>query len=558
MAVDTAAQGLNLQTQNLVSNLARIQEGGALALDEKGALIGEGVKNTFRGKIADFLVSHGLAEKGSIGGRIATALVGKPVFDLLSQARHDPKNYEKSVVLKALDVLENIQKDAAGADFMRREAVGDTLRSTLSARTPLSELIRSGHAEGGRIHEVSDAIAKVQEEQRASRQERIDLVRNGEPTEKITAAYPDELRRAHSVISEEGRLMAGESPMDQRTALSVNFMMTAGRAEKAEQRALDIMDEFNRAVALIRGETPPGEDASARVDAFKAQYLSVLASEFERRDVADGQRLRADGQGSTPINEEGRIGPVRVHFGGSNNGGEELRTYSRWDAPAAESPAFERAAFPGERMQPPEGPIANAAELMETVREFQDDAFEVRNFTQLDGFAKDLRKIAEAKGGDPAHKAEAAHLALDLLGKMASAPPRDAEDLAERTAINDSHKGMAECLRAVQSQASESPALIDQLRALEAEVRSAAEADIARTKAIIANPENHPALFEAHADGISMQVYRPDSREGDALETANVRKSGRELDPRQSALTELKDVQNDANAVLRQLDRILR
>ncbi|MDD9963680.1 MAG: hypothetical protein OXU70_16505, partial [Gammaproteobacteria bacterium] len=512
------------------------------------------------------LVRSGIAKEGNLGGRLAAGLVGKENFDLILEARKDPKSFEKSTVRNALALFDRIQNAAAGADFTKREAVSDAVYSNISVNTPLSKLTYSGTANGGKILEVAAAITEELANQQAHRQEVIDKVAGGEPTDKIQKAYPNELSQAYRWISEE-RVATGEAPLAQWDTEDMTFLFTAGRAGQAGRRVLEIVDEFNRSAALIRDGAPAGQDASERVEAFRAQYLEVLQGEFERSDVEDGQRLRADGQASAPVKEDGAASKIRFagHETGTASGqpAEEVRTYSKWDGIAdAPSTPSERAAFPGRDLEALGTIALRAQDTLDTIQELHQDALEANNFAQLDDFANDLKAISQssARETDPSQKAQAAQLALTLLGELSAPRQRDPEDLATRPAICDSHKGMRDCLMALQSHPRRDPEVVKDIRALEAGIRSAAEADLARTKDIAANPQNFPAFFEAYNDAYAMEVAGPGpvSEHGDVpLVETHVTKSGSELDSTNAALADLDSVRSDAGEVLKVLDRIV-
>ena len=567
MAISGLESGAGLaaaNTETLVSNLTSVQQGKALGLDERGDLIGAGVKEGFRGKVVDLLVRSGIAKEGNLGGRLAAGLVGKDNFDLILDAHRNPKQYAKSTVSNALKVFEKIQNDAFGTDFVNREAIGSAIGGKLSTNTPLRKLAHFGTANGGGIREVAATITKTLENQRAHRQEVIDKTANGEPTDKIRKAYPDELRQAYRGISKEG-VATGEAQLRPDDRDDITFLFTAGRESKAGERALGIVDEFNRAAALIHGQTPDGQNASERVEAFRAQYLDALRSEFEYRDADDGQRLRDDGLASAPINDkkvkDGTTSSVRFagHELGAANGrpAEEVRTYSPRDGTDAAS--SERAAFPGVEREHIGAIALRAQDTLDTIRDLHQDALEADNFAQLDDFAKDLRRISTSSATEPGQKAEAASLALTLLQEMSHPRPRDPEDLATRAAICDSYKGMSECLQALQSQARRDPEIAKEVRALEADIRATAEADVARASDMAANPQNHRAFFEAYDDALTMEVFDAKVENDSTLKTRVVKESikGPELDFVAEALTELKAVQSNAGMVLHQLNRIV-
>ncbi|MCY4213188.1 MAG: hypothetical protein OXF68_06145 [Gammaproteobacteria bacterium] len=116
-------------------------------------------------------------------------------------------------------------------------------------------------------------------------------------------------------------------------------------------------------------------------------------------------------------------------------------------------------------------------------------------------------------------------------------------------------------ISAAATMAGRSFALIrDGMREMADGIRAAAQADVLRTGEIMANPNNYPELFEAYEDARTMEVYPSGSGEDDqmAIESVRKRTSGPVLEVNEMAMVDLENVQNDANAVLRRLGRILR
>ena len=575
----------DLAAASLVSNLERVQKGEAFGLDEKGDLIGEAVKGSFRGKVVDLLVRAGIAKEGNLGGRLATSLLGKDNFNLILEARKNPRGLEKSTVVNALNLLERIQKHASKADFVKRNVAIETVWSNMSANTPLRKLTSIGNSNGGKIHAMLETLRnEVFPQRQAQRQAVIDQVAVGKPTAPIQKAEPDELRAAYRLI--EKGAVTGERALENEDANRFNDSYITRDQKGGAARGQAVLNDYNRAAALIRGQAAAqGENPSARLDAFKAQYLSAVQGEFERRDVEDGQRLRIDGQGSAPLKSEGQ-GPSTVRFGGigdEGSRGEQVRTYSPRDtADTVREPTgnFERPAFPGVdtqigRFRP------QAQETLDDVREFL-QAYDSDDFAQLDELAADLESIMTTAGTEPGQKAEAADLALQMLSLM-SAPrelePEAAATAAIRPALCESLPGMVSLLTGLQTQTRTDPEIAGLVGVVDADIRKVAEADRDRVNDMVANPEQYPEFFEAYEDAFSMEVAVQEEqptlraghrdqpggilREGNLAEpskptltVASAQDHGKDVNPLDDALDDLEAVGGNADQILKLLDSI--
>ena len=555
-------------TRALVADLGRVEHGKALGLNEKGELIGEGLKASFRGKVVDLLVRAGIAKQGSLGGRLAAGLVGKENFDLMLQARKDPGSLEASTVRNAISVFEGIQMRAAGSDFVQQNAVTDAIWSSMSNSTPLRELTLPGTALGGKLHETHYALHnEVFPKREALRQAVIDQVASDQPTALMLKAHPDELRAAYRLIAKRG-VAQGSKALAGEELVQIKQMMTAdGRAGRAVARATDIALEFNRAASLIRRQATAAEDPAARVDEFRGLYLDAIHNEFNRRDVEDGQRVRMDGQPSTPIKEGGagtgftspegelggKAGLQQVRFGGAL--GEEMRSFAVRQPGGFPVETMERPAFPG--VDPTRlGDIALRAEdTLAEISDLYEDAYYANNFSQIDRFAKDLTAIIQSRSidGDSAVKGQAGELALKLLGKLAV--PRSAADASAnaRASICGSLPAMLQLLDGLKSQARRDPDLKAQLLAQDSNIRRTAETELARTKDMLANPEKHADYFNAYEEAFAMDVYEELADDPDKfrLETRPVQSDG---SAKAEAMQELAVVQSQASKVLEKLN----
>ena len=84
------SSGVRGRIDTLTANLQRVQAGKAYGIDKDGALIGEALKSSFKGKVVNFLVARGIARQGSLGGRIVASGRRQPPADpRLRQSRRE-------------------------------------------------------------------------------------------------------------------------------------------------------------------------------------------------------------------------------------------------------------------------------------------------------------------------------------------------------------------------------------------------------------------------------------------------------------------------------------
>lgn len=555
-------------TRALVADLGRVQHGKALGLNEKGELIGEGLKSSFRGKVVDALVRAGIAKQGNLGGRLAIGLVGKENFDLLLTARKNPGSLERSTVQNAIAVFEGIQKRAAGSDFIQQSAVVDRVYSSVSGNTPLSKLTRQGSPQGGKFHELHDALHnEVFPQRRAQRQATLDRVASGQPTDAMAKAYPDELRAAYRLI-ENRDVAQGDQELGDKQLDPIKQIKTAGRGGKAVARATDIALEFNRAASLIRGNAAAGEDPAAKVDAFRDEYLALIHDAFERRDVEDGQRLRIGGLTSAPIKEDGHSADVVLRerkSGGKSPQwlrfeGEDMRSFAVRQGMQSEK--MERPAFPGVDPIQLSDIAARAEDTLEEISDLYEDAYEANNFPQIDQFAKDLTAIIRSRDTSGDEQAQAADLALKMLDTLTQ--PRSPQDASAnaRASVSGSLPATLELLDGLRSQARRDPDVKLQLLAKGGNIRQMAETDLARAKDMSANPEKHADYFAAFEEAHVMDVWvdqasHKEGHEGDQGARQASTPAGLEAaSARAEALREIAVVEGQANKVLDKLNAL--
>ena len=530
-----------ISTDTLISNITAVEQNKALDLDEKGELIGAGIKDNFKGKIADVLVRNGLAKSGNLGGRVATALVGKDNFELMlkhfnMRSQQGSRAYGQSVVARALKVFERIETERAGGDFAKQEVISRKIKEGFGENTRLKSLTGTGTPQGGKIKEVALAIEQSVENRDKHRRYALNTINSGQPTVTIKESYPNELRQAYRAIAAE-HMTTGSADLSDRDVDNVKDMLTAGKAGKAGERALDIVDEFNHTAAFIRGKE--GADADDAVAQFRAQYLTAIQNEFERQDVEEGMSARWDGKTSFPVNQEKIDNPKDVDPEAKP---KKSVSYSG----QAEGVAFSGGGISTRGQITPDV----AEDMLYEIRGGYEDAHET-NTWQLDMFAIDLARIARSEGADVEQRAEAMELSMAILEKMASPPDRTEEDMATRSAICDSYDGMLECLSAIESGAKENPEYISALKEFSQNIVSIANADISRTKDIQSNPDNHKAYFDAMEDVFMADVV---DQKTDEMISQKVRKS---LGPTETAHEELSDVRDKATDVLAKLNSLL-
>ena len=288
----------------LTAKLQRVRAGKAYGIDRDGALIGEALKSSFRGKVVDLLVARGIAKQGNLGGRVAAALVGRQNFDLIRNAHADPRH--RSSIANALALIEKYELagvDDAGLDRDLASRVTSKIASTVSMTTPLRALA------GGRIAELHDAIWNdVVPRRLAWRAELADDINNGRRTKSIAEAGQAALDEAARAI------LAGRTGPGQ---LDVARQVSGGQGNLKSQ-VEHIVADYNEAAHAVRSSVVEGEDAEARVTAFTDQFIGVLKDRYEAVDVADGIGPRIDGTVSRPIKSdyaadelEGGITPFR-------------------------------------------------------------------------------------------------------------------------------------------------------------------------------------------------------------------------------------------------------
>ena len=274
----------------LTANLQRVRAGKAYGIDTDGALIGEALKSSFKGKVVDLLVARGIAKQGDLGGRIATGLVGRQNFDLIRNAHADPKH--RGSIANALALIEKYELagvDDAGLDRDIASRITSKIASTISMTTPLRALA------GGRIAELHEAIWNdVVPRRLAWRAELADDINSGRRPKSIAEAGQVALDEAARAI------LAGRTEPGQ---LDVARQASGGQGNIRRQ-AEHIVADYNEAVHAVRSSVAEGEDANARVTAFTGQFIGVLKDQYEAVDVADGIGPRIDGTVSRPIKSE--------------------------------------------------------------------------------------------------------------------------------------------------------------------------------------------------------------------------------------------------------------
>ncbi|MDD9963681.1 MAG: hypothetical protein OXU70_16510, partial [Gammaproteobacteria bacterium] len=214
--------------ESLVNNVQRVVDGKAYGINEQGDLIGDALRSSFRGKIADLLVRTGIAKPGNVGGRFAAALVGRENFNLIAEHRANPDQSERSSVLNAIATMSNIKRTAVQGDSDLMRVVGSELDSKLTARATLRELVPDGFSRAGKLMEMHKTLHEVVIPQRIrNRQIVLENIRYGQPTAAMRGelapepmrgelapdnrpvvqqnkVYPDELRAAARAILDPG------------------------------------------------------------------------------------------------------------------------------------------------------------------------------------------------------------------------------------------------------------------------------------------------------------------------------------------------------------------
>lgn len=298
------SSGVRGRIDTLTANLQRVQAGKAYGIDKDGALIGEALKSSFKGKVVNFLVARGIARQGSLGGRIAVGLVGRQNFDLIRSAHAEPRHRGSIAnVLALIEKYELAGIDDAGLDRDIASRVTSKIASTISMSTPLRALA------GGQVAELHDAIWNdVVPRRLAWRAELADDINNGNPTKSIVEAGQVALSgAARSILA--GRTEPGQ--------LDVARHVSGGQGNFMAQ-AENIVADYNQAVHAVRSSVAEGENADARVAAFRDQFIDLLRDQYEEVDVTDGIGPRIDGSLSRPIKSdhaeaevEGGITPFR-------------------------------------------------------------------------------------------------------------------------------------------------------------------------------------------------------------------------------------------------------
>ena len=295
MPINPSSARSHLDT--LTSNLQRVQAGKAYGIDKDGALIGEALKSSFRGKVVDRLVARGIAKQGNLGGRIAAVLVGRQNFDLIRNAHADPTH--RGSIANALALIEKYELagvDDAGLDHDIGSLVRSTIASSVSMRTPLRALA------GRRVALLHDTIWKDVVPQRlAWRAELADDITHGRPPKSIAKAGQVALEgAARSILA--GRTEPGK--------LDVARHASGGQGNFVAQ-AENIVADYNNAVLAVRGSVAEGEDADAKVAEFRDQFIEVIAGRYEELDVTDGTGPRIDGSVSRPVKSDHAAGELK-------------------------------------------------------------------------------------------------------------------------------------------------------------------------------------------------------------------------------------------------------
>ncbi|MCY3620193.1 MAG: hypothetical protein OXH68_00605 [Gammaproteobacteria bacterium] len=378
----------------LTANLRRVRAGKAYGIDEDGALIGEALKSSFKGKVVDLLVARGIAKQGNLGGRIAIALVGRQNFDLIRDAHADPGH--RGSIANALALIEKYELagvDDAGLDRDIASRVTSRVASDITLSTPLRALA------GGRVADVHDAIWNdVVPRRLAWRAELANDVNNGNLTKSIADAGQVALDEAARAIL-DGRTAPGQ--------LTTTRQASGGQGNFKNQ-AEHIVADYNQAVYAVRTSAAEGEDADARVAAFTDRFLGVLKDQYESLDVADGIGPRIDGTVSRPIKSD--------HAAEEFEGGKTpFRSQARLAAEGAGVAVPDKRAVTFAGGKPDESPGDVASErtarqrLLDGVRAVLDDP-DVPSAHELREAAGDLGNVLGDRSADIEDKRTAVEL----------------------------------------------------------------------------------------------------------------------------------------------------
>ena len=328
MAVNMEGRSIG---QALTTNLQKVQDGKAYAVDREGKLVGEALKASFKGKLVETLVNRGIAREGSIGGRIAVALVGKEDFQLIASSR---RANVRSSVSNTLHVLESWHTQQVDGDLASK--ITGKIYSSLTADTPLRVLT------GGKIEEVEDAILnKVIPERLAFRQGILDNINSGSPTQAARDANQGALSMALNCIRDD--VQVGTREFSDRLSMA-SSMVTGGHArtnvrgdysgrEDVDGFALSVSGrknpDFLAQVTNIVSELSLAQEQAklnlpgylardddrdqAIADNVKQQFTQVIEGRISEIDKRDGMHVRMDGEVSAPVTR----GMKRPTFGES-------------------------------------------------------------------------------------------------------------------------------------------------------------------------------------------------------------------------------------------------
>lgn len=450
----------------LTANLERVRTGKAYGIDEDGALIGEALKSSFKGKVVDLLVARGMARRGNLGGRIAVALVGRQNFDLIRSAHADP-GHRGSIanVLALIEKYELAQVDDAGLDHDIASRVTSRVASDISMSTPLRALA------GGRIAEVHDAIWNdVVPRRMAWRAELADNINNGNHTKSIADAGQVALEEAARAIL-DGRTAPGQ--------LSTARQVSGGQGNFKNQ-AEHIVADYSQAAHAVRGSVAEGEDADARVRAFTNQFIGVLRDQHEALDVADGIGPRIDGTVSRP---------VKTDYAADELGGGKAPFRSQARLAAEESgvavPEKRTVAFSGLREESP-GDVGSES----TTRE-----------RMLDG----VRAVLDDPDPPSAHELREAvgDLGTVLGDRSASIEDkRTAVELLSNPVLHDSFENVVVAIERVERAAIRHPEIAQTFaeRVDLQHLRGVVEKELAFADDVDAHPENHEDLIAEYRE----------------------------------------------------------
>ena len=122
------------QLHTLATDLQRVGRSGQF-IDQQGELVGKAVAGSFKGKVVKMLVKMGVAKEGSLMGRVAVAMIGKPAFDLM---RAPVKELQKTSVANVLKLLGELETKGLDRDLGSK--VMDKISFRFNENTPIREI----------------------------------------------------------------------------------------------------------------------------------------------------------------------------------------------------------------------------------------------------------------------------------------------------------------------------------------------------------------------------------------------------------------------------------